>query len=51
LPLTAPKHDVSNRLLKIFPELTRKAPRKRIWQRDPRMILFDAIAMCVAAAG
>jgi len=46
----ATKHDVAARLARHFPELVRKTPKRMIWQRDPRMNLFDAIALCLAAS-
>jgi hypothetical protein len=49
LPLKASKHDVVARVVKHFPELFRKTPNQAIWQRDPRMNLFDAVALCFAA--
>lgn len=49
LALTATKHNIAARIVEIFPELARKTPRKRIWQRDPRMRLFDAVALALAA--
>jgi len=50
LPLTASKHDVAARVVDQFPELARKTPKRTIWQRDPRMYLFDAVAHGLAAA-
>ena len=50
LDVRASKHDVADRLVELFPELTRHRPRRRIWQRDPRMRLFEAVALCYAAS-
>lgn len=50
LPLRASKHDVAARVVHHFPELARKTPKRAIWQRDPRMYLFEAVAHCLAAA-
>ena len=46
----ASKHDVADRLIELFPELMRLRPRRRIWQRDSRMRLFEAVALCCAGA-
>ena len=50
LSLRATKHDVAGCVARHFPELARKTPKQTIWQRDPRMNLFDAVALCFAAA-
>jgi len=50
LSLRATKHDVASHLARRFPELVRKTPKRTIWQRDARMNLFDAIALCLAAS-
>jgi hypothetical protein len=49
LPRGSSKHEIAMRIVQIFPELARKAPRRRIWQRDPRMNLFEAVALGLAA--
>jgi hypothetical protein len=49
LSLNATKHDIADRVATHFPELVRKAPKRTIWQRDPRMNLFDAVALGFAA--
>lgn len=45
----ASKQEVADRLVLWCPELSWRAPRNRIWQRDPKMNVFEAIAL--AAAG
>ena len=45
----ASKQEVADQLVRRFPELSWRAPSNRIWQRDPKMNLFEAVAM--AAAG
>ena len=48
LDVRASKHDVANRVIELFPELARLRPKRSIWQRDPRMRLFEAVALCCA---
>ena len=49
LPLRASKHHVALRLIELFPELSRKSPRRAIWHRDARMDVFESVALSVAA--
>ena len=44
----ASKQNVADELIRRFPELSWRAPRNRIWQRDPKMNVFEAIALAVA---
>lgn len=50
LPQGATKHEVATRVARHFPELVRKTPKRMIWQRDPRMYVFEAVALALAAA-
>ena len=44
----ASKQKVADELVRRFPELSWRAPLNRIWQRDPKMNVFEAIALAVA---
>jgi hypothetical protein len=46
----ATKHAVAGRLCDIYPELAPHAPRQSIWQKDPKMNLFCAVALATALA-
>ena len=50
LPPEAAKRELVEKIVEYFPELYRLKPRKRIWQRDPRMYVFEAVALALAAA-
>lgn len=44
----ASKQEVVDQLVRRFPELRWRAPSNRIWQRDPKMNLFEAVALATA---
>jgi hypothetical protein len=43
------KHELAERLCDICPELVWQMPRRAIWMKDPRMNVFQAVALAVAA--
>jgi hypothetical protein len=51
LPSKATKHDVAGRLCEVFPEIAHHKPTKVIWKKDPRMNVFNAVALAATAIG
>ena len=49
LPTDASKHVLVERVIELFPELLHSKPNRRIWQHDPRMYVFEAVTLCLAA--
>jgi hypothetical protein len=49
LPTSATKHELSESLGQVFPELQHRMPRKMAWRRDSRMYVFEAIALAAAS--
>lgn len=51
LSVRASKHEVAAEIATRFrKELTRSIPTKRIWQIDPRIYVFEAVALALAAS-
>lgn len=46
----ATKHDLVDQLCEMYPELTRQKPVRSIWKRDPRINVFNAVALAVGAS-
>lgn len=44
----ATKHGVASRLCELHPELVPHMPRQSIWQKDPKMNVFCAVALATA---
>lgn len=46
----ATKHDVASRVCELHSELAPHMPRRSIWQKDPKMNVFCAVALATALA-
>jgi hypothetical protein len=42
------KHGIAGRLCELHPELAPHMPRQSIWQKDPKMNVFSAVALATA---
>ena len=49
LPQTATRHHIAEEICRVFPEIRHRLPERSIWRRDPRIHIFAALSLALAA--